>query len=157
MRMWNEFRSFGVAAAKEIVSAKGMVRKSMNPDIARRRKAKIAQQHDGGGAAQRDSSQINVGATERQLSMIGGTVLAIYGLMSRSVTGLGLAAVGGALIWRGHTGHCYCYEMLGHNSAQGSGANANRAGSADGRQKEPPLRSFMENHGVGGSPNAHEA
>jgi hypothetical protein len=125
----------------------------MNPDIARRRKAKIAQQHDGGGngAAARDSSQINVGATERQLSMIGGTVLAIYGLLSRSVTGLGLAAIGGALIWRGHTGHCYGYEMLGHNSAEGSEAGAKRAGGSTGKQKEPPLRSFMEDHGVGGS------
>ncbi len=120
----------------------------MNPDIARRRKAKIAHQHDGGGdgnpAAGRDSTTINVGDMERQLSMIGGTVLAIYGLLSRSVTGLGLAAIGGALIWRGHTGHCSCYEMLGHSSA-------NEAGDHHVRQKEPPLRSFMESHGIGGS------
>lgn len=83
--------------------------------------------------------------------MVGGTVLAVYGLMSRSLTGLGLAAIGGALIWRGHTGHCYCYEMLGHNSADHNDSGATQAGRSNDRHKIPPLRSFMESHGVGGS------
>ena len=93
----------------------------MNPNIARRRHAKSAQrresQHDQSSNGRSTHQQVNVGETERQLSMIGGSVLAVYGLLGRSMSGLALAAIGGALIWRGHTGHCEMYHMLGHSSA----------------------------------------
>jgi uncharacterized membrane protein len=91
----------------------------MNPNIARRRHAKAAQ-HQRGNGQSRQGHPINVGDTERQLSMIGGTVLAVYGLARGSLSGLTLAAIGGALIWRGHTGHCEMYHMLGHSSAESS-------------------------------------
>jgi uncharacterized membrane protein len=68
-------------------------------------------------------ANINVGEAERQLSMIGGSVLAVCGLLRGSMSGLALAAIGGALIWRGHTGHCEAYHMLGHSSAEGSSQN----------------------------------
>jgi uncharacterized membrane protein len=94
----------------------------MNPEIARRRRAKAAQQHqhptNGRGSRIGQRPAINVGHMERQLSMLGGTVLAVYGLLNRSLTGLTLAALGGALIWRGSTGHCQLYAALGHNSAE---------------------------------------
>lgn len=61
---------------------------------------------------------VNVGDMERQASLIGGGVLAVCGLLRGSMSGLALAALGGALIWRGHTGHCEMYHALGVNSAE---------------------------------------
>jgi uncharacterized membrane protein len=68
---------------------------------------------------QSDHQTINVGEMERQASMIGGTVLAVCGLLRGSLSGLALAAIGGGLIWRGHTGHCEMYHALGMNTAEG--------------------------------------
>ena len=99
----------------------------MNPNISRKRreKARHAQgQHEHSGSEQGSNGgrggpqAINVGEVERQLSMIGGTVLVVCGLLRGSFSGLSLAALGGALIWRGHTGHCETYQMLGYNSAE---------------------------------------
>jgi len=114
----------------------------MNPNIAKKRHAKSAQHqsHDDGhrhsGGAEHD--QVNVGEMERQLSMIGGTVLAAYGLLRGSLSGIALATIGGALIWRGHTGHCEVYHMLGHTSAdQVSGrAGGSRSGESHGEQAQ---------------------
>ena len=64
---------------------------------------------------------VNVGDMERQASLIGGGVLAVCGLLRGSMSGLALAALGGALIWRGHTGHCEMYHALGVNSAESCG------------------------------------
>ena len=95
----------------------------MNPRIARIRRAKAhghfpegehhehSHNHDGAQA-------INVGQMERQASMIGGGLLAGYGLTRGSLCGLALAAIGGALLYRGFSGHCHVYEMLGHSSAE---------------------------------------
>jgi uncharacterized membrane protein len=98
----------------------------MNPNISRRRHAKAAaarenhnHQH-GAGRNHADHANINVGDMERQLSMIGGSVLAVYGLLRGSFSGLMLAGIGGALLWRGHTGHCEMYHMLGHSTADDS-------------------------------------
>ena len=63
------------------------------------------------------SSAINVGNPERWLSVIAGSALAAYGLKRRSIPGLVLSAVGGALVWRGATGHCPVYEILGLSTA----------------------------------------
>ena len=92
----------------------------MTTDIARWRRNQQGRRPSGGQHGQINvgrHSQINVGEFERQISMIGGTVLAGYGLLRGSLTGLALAAIGGALIWRGHTGHCEVYHLLGHSSA----------------------------------------
>jgi len=63
------------------------------------------------------SSKVNVGDMERLLSFLGGAVLSIYGLSRRSLPGLGLAAAGGPLLYRGVTGHCGMYQALGINTA----------------------------------------
>jgi uncharacterized membrane protein len=55
----------------------------------------------------------NVGDTERALSLVGGSILIGAGLCVRAVTGLLMSLVGGALIYRGATGHCQIYEALG--------------------------------------------
>jgi uncharacterized membrane protein len=63
--------------------------------------------------------QANISEAERWTSLIGGGALAVYGLFQRSGTGAALAALGGSLIHRGATGHCYLYEALGVTSAPG--------------------------------------
>jgi uncharacterized membrane protein len=60
----------------------------------------------------------NVGDTERLLSVLGGAAAAALGLWQRGVPGLLLAAAGGALLYRGLTGHSSCYAALGINTAE---------------------------------------
>jgi uncharacterized membrane protein len=81
--------------------------------------------------------EINVGEFERHASMIGGTALAIFGLLNRSLSGLALAALGGALIYRGHTGHCDMYQQLGYSSATNDGERACQASAAQSQQRPP--------------------
>jgi uncharacterized membrane protein len=60
---------------------------------------------------------INVGTTERVLSLLGGGVLAAYGLSRGKASGLLLAGIGGVLAYRGATGHCDVYQALRLSSA----------------------------------------
>lgn len=60
----------------------------------------------------------NVSEPERWVSVIFGSALAAYGLKRRSLSGLALSAVGGALVWRGATGHCIVYEAAGVTTAE---------------------------------------
>jgi uncharacterized membrane protein len=60
---------------------------------------------------------INVGPGERTASLLAGGLLAAYGLSRGSVSGLALALAGGALAYRGFSGHCSVYSALGVNSA----------------------------------------
>jgi uncharacterized membrane protein len=67
------------------------------------------------------SGQTNVSEVERWASAIGGGALAVYGLTrvlsGGALGGAVLALVGGALVYRGTTGHCNMYEALGINTA----------------------------------------
>ena len=64
------------------------------------------------------SDQINVHDTERAASAFGGGLLVLYGLRRLfSVKGLLSAAAGGALLYRGLTGHCPAYQELGVDTA----------------------------------------
>ncbi len=58
----------------------------------------------------------NVAPVERIASAAIGAAIIAYGLRRWSPLGLLLAAVGGALVHRGVTGHCYGYEGLGVNT-----------------------------------------
>jgi uncharacterized membrane protein len=62
-------------------------------------------------------SEVNVGQTERWASAVAGGALAIYGLSRRTWGGAVLALVGGSLIYRGSTGHCHLYDVMGVNTA----------------------------------------
>jgi uncharacterized membrane protein len=62
---------------------------------------------------------VNVGRTERWLSMLAGSALAAYGLKRRSTAGGTAALAGAALLYRGATGHCNVYQALGVNRADG--------------------------------------
>lgn len=67
------------------------------------------------------SSRINVGTTERIASVVGGALLAYYGLHKPNFGGLVMAAAGGALLYRGSTGYCPVNTMLGRDTSDGRG------------------------------------
>jgi uncharacterized membrane protein len=60
---------------------------------------------------------VNVGNAERLGSVLGGVFLTLWGLGRIRITGVMLAALGGALIYRGVKGHCKVYESLGIDRA----------------------------------------
>jgi len=64
------------------------------------------------------ASPVNVGPNERVLSTLGGGILVGFGLCQASLMGLILAAAGGALAYRGITGHCHTYAAVGINTAR---------------------------------------
>ncbi len=66
------------------------------------------------------TSTINVADVERWASALGGAALTAYGikqLRDKSPAGAAMAAAGGALIYRGATGHCPVYAATGINTA----------------------------------------
>jgi uncharacterized membrane protein len=56
---------------------------------------------------------VNVGATERLISLAAGAILTGLGVSRRDLRGVLIAGVGGGLLFRGATGHCMAYEALG--------------------------------------------
>src|SRR6476659_4341512 len=66
------------------------------------------------------TNQTNVASSERVMSVVAGSALAAYGLKKRSIPGLVLSAIGGALVWRGATGRCPVYDVLGVSTAKES-------------------------------------
>jgi uncharacterized membrane protein len=78
------------------------------------------------------SSQ-NVNSRERWVSVVLGGAVAAYGLSRRSVTGMVIASLGGALVWRGATGHCAGYEILGITSVAESGHDTSNVSVPYGR------------------------
>jgi uncharacterized membrane protein len=67
-------------------------------------------------------TSINVNEVERIGSVLLGGGLAAVGLSRGSLPGWLLTAAGGALVYRGVTGHCSLYQQLGINTATGRGA-----------------------------------
>ena len=64
------------------------------------------------------SSRVNVGRMERGISLIGGMTLLAYTLSRRPELGMPIALNAGYLLYRGATGHCVFYQMLGINRAE---------------------------------------
>jgi uncharacterized membrane protein len=64
------------------------------------------------------AAKVNVGRVERLVSGGAGGALALYGLTRRSVGGGMLALLGGALAYRGITGHCPLYRALDVGTAE---------------------------------------
>jgi uncharacterized membrane protein len=59
----------------------------------------------------------NVGSVERIASASAGAILILKGLARRDLAGLVAAGIGGALAFRGATGHCSVYQALDVNTA----------------------------------------
>ena len=62
-------------------------------------------------------TDINIGSSERVLSMVGGGALAAYGIKRGGILGTLLAVLGSDLVYRGATGHCMIYDSLGINTS----------------------------------------
>jgi uncharacterized membrane protein len=60
----------------------------------------------------------NISETERWISLGAGSLLLLSGLTRFNMRGLLLGLMGGGLIQRGLTGHCYAYEALGMNTSE---------------------------------------
>ena len=90
-----------------------MIQVSDSPEITSQNNPQPASASGGG---------VNVGSTERMVSAVAGGALALLGLRARSIWGLAAAAVGGALIYRGVSGHCACYAALGVDTSRDEGA-----------------------------------
>ncbi|HEX6963168.1 MAG TPA: SRPBCC family protein [Lacipirellula sp.] len=73
----------------------------------------------------------NVDYKERILSSLAGALLTAYGLSSGKRGSLLMAGLGGALLHRGMTGHCYLYNALGVNTAKPQPATVIPAGRGD--------------------------
>ena len=73
------------------------------------------------GQQQQGAGDVNLSGIERYASAIGGGALAIYGLTRGTPLGFVLGLVGGALVYRGATGHCHMYEALGINTSEQEG------------------------------------
>lgn len=66
-------------------------------------------------------SRVNVGPVERGISVASGIALLAYTLSRRPRLGLPLGLDAGYMIYRGATGHCVFYQMLGINRAEANG------------------------------------
>lgn len=62
-------------------------------------------------------AETNVGSVERLASVVGGSLLALYGAKRKDLAGAALALAGAALVQRGASGHCDVYEGLGLSTA----------------------------------------
>lgn len=82
-------------------------------------------QSGGGGGGSVGGREVNVGEIERWASAIGGGALAVYGLTRGSLGGVAMALIGGAMIYRGATGHCDLYSAAGINTAGTGGGSTN--------------------------------
>lgn len=76
---------------------------------------------------------INVNDNERQLSIVGGGLLTVYGLSRLSFFGFGLAAVGASFVYRGLSGHSSVYSALDMSTADGN-PNGNPNATVKGSQ-----------------------
>lgn len=82
------------------------------------------QQEDVARQSQQKRDRVNLGTIERWLSGLGGGTLLGYGILRRDWVGASMAAIGGALVARGATGHSFLYQGLNVNTAQQDRQNA---------------------------------
>jgi uncharacterized membrane protein len=76
----------------------------------------------------------NVGGTERMASMIAGGALLGFGLKQGGLIGTAASVLGGAMLYRGSTGHCHMYDAM----------DVNTAGDVpEGTRKSPFNRGFL--------------
>jgi len=72
----------------------------------------------------REEAGTNVSNAERLISTVGGGLLLAYGVSHLSARRLPWVAAGGALLYRGVTGHCPAYGALGVSTAHNGGLGA---------------------------------
>jgi uncharacterized membrane protein len=62
-------------------------------------------------------NSVRVGRTERAISLVAAGALTVLGVRKLNPWGLAMVALGGALAYRGATGHCALYQALDINTA----------------------------------------
>ena len=67
------------------------------------------------------STEVNVGSTERLLSVASGLLLLGWGIYRRGLLGYGAMSIAAALCDRGIRGHCGVYSALGKTTAEPPG------------------------------------
>lgn len=82
-----------------------------------RRQSARAQEKSGG-------THLNISEMERWISLGAGGLLLLSGLTRFNTRGLLVGLLGGGLIQRGLTGHCYAYEALGMNTSDRNSSTA---------------------------------
>lgn len=97
--------------------------------------AVVSLKRDWRGSGLMPRLRINVGQTERWLSMVAGGALAAYGFRRRALPGGTAALAGAALLYRGATGHCDVYQALGVNRAREHGTGVIADYGSDTRQQ----------------------
>jgi uncharacterized membrane protein len=65
-------------------------------------------------------NETNVDEGERWLSAIAGVLLAVIGLGKKTPVGVLLGLVGGYLLYRGASGHCFVYALMGKGPSPAS-------------------------------------
>jgi uncharacterized membrane protein len=75
----------------------------------------------------------NVGSPERIASAAAGGALLAYGIKHGGVGGTLLSVLGGAMLYRGATGHCHVYDAAGINTSD----------IPEGTRKSPYKRGFL--------------
>jgi uncharacterized membrane protein len=66
-----------------------------------------------GKSLRRITGRVNVSDTERMASAVAGAAAIFFALSRKNKRGVGLAALGSYLIYRGVSGHCTAYKALG--------------------------------------------
>lgn len=89
-----------------------------------------------------NGKQVNVGEQERLVSVVGGGLLALWGLGHKGVFRLGALGLAADLIHRGVTGECVVYKSLGLNTAK---QGHNSAASVDASKSIKVRRSVTIN------------
>jgi hypothetical protein len=84
-------------------------------------------------SAERPACAINVGDTERTISTLAGGFVLLYGLTRLPLSTVVAAVAGGALLYRGLTGHCSVYQALDRSTACG----LENDGPRDARRMSP--------------------
>lgn len=68
------------------------------------------------------AARVNVGPSERQLSIVAGAAATVLGIARRDLPGLLMAGLGAGLLYRGASGHCSVYSALGVDSRSEEGS-----------------------------------
>jgi uncharacterized membrane protein len=89
-------------------------------------------------------SRTNISDQEKMASLGAGGALALLGtgllLRGRVVPALGALAAGGALLYRGKSGHCGVYEKMGVDTAHTDGAQTAEAPQGSGKAQDSPVK-----------------
>ena len=87
---------------------------------------------------------VNVGDAERAISTVAGGLALLYGISRLSTTSLVALVAGGALIYRGLSGHCDVYAALGMSTADDWRGNSTGETDLQYEVAEPSLAATNE-------------